>query len=1187
MAVLCLFANSLSAQTTTNKDDLVSLIFNNSVNVDVLTNHAFTNCKQVSIGIVTKPTKGTLVVNADNTLTYTPDKDIFGIDKAKYSIKCGSDTKEIVIYFAVLKPMSMTNVACIGTKIFIDMITIPGLSYAVYTVPTGGGIVNLPVTKDASAVQTWYFEAQWPDQNKIFPRVPISVFRSDNCGNETTSGCAVDGQLLFREDFGGNNVSDPRISTTSLPKNVTNCDFQSTDKLTKNQYTIVKHIIADEKYAWQKNFSDHTNPNDKNRGYMFLVDASETASQFYETQITGLCNNINKLYFSAWVANVIPTSNKTANDNPILKFELLDDNNKIVGMYVTSEIPKDAEGKLQWRNYGFTFDPKGYESLKLRIYNNRSGSNGNDFVMDDIEIRLCVPPVSLTKSTDTLCFGSPYTINGSYTDDGTYTSAGNTLVYRWQHSDVNTPQATWTTVKEGTAVNSTSLNTALKIDYVDAENQGYYRLVVANSATIDRVNCRAVSQPVYLHVKTMKANDDVAMAVYNHSTDIDVLKNDSLSNCTDVTKLKIDTVAGSGLRNGSLIINPDNTFTYTPKNNVSGIDSVDYSVEYSSTVEKARLYIVISKPLSLYNVACAGTKISVGMHSVPDVTYRWYDVPTGGNVLYTTAQISVTKDNSDVQTWFVETIYKNKVSGRFAISVLKSDNCGSENPAGCVVDGQLLFSEDFGGNSVSDKTVSIAALPSNVTDYAFMTTENLTSNSYALVKYISSKSGWQKNFSDHTNPDDKNSGYMFLVNASNDTKKFYETRITGLCDNINKLYFSAWVANVLPSNSSAKDNPVLRFDLKDDSDNIVGTYVTSSVPRDANGNVKWRNYGFAFDPRGYSSLKLVISNNATGGDGNDFALDDIEIRMCVPPITIAGNLIDTACTETSASFKASYDDLNGTFTASGKKLVYRWEYSSDGVNWSIHKEDSTAAASVQSVYTIDRVTEMDEGYYRFIAGNHGTVDNHLCSVISKVISLRVLKSNKASDFRAMIMPSTAQHTVYLSSFIDTVNVKSVKWDSFGNTLKFDDDETGALNAQSFMPKRIYTYKYTVTSQCGSSSAKAYVFTSIDKVRRNGREIFVCKDLEASMSVNLNQILGVEGNGAWSFPDDMYGIIISNITTSSVKFGSSMIFNAQRAYEEGSQTDGYEVAGNPEQQAFKFRYTTVNGMIFDFTIVTGK
>ena len=48
-------------------------------------------------------------------------------------------------------------------------------------------------------------------------------------------------------------------------------------------------------------------------------------------------------------------------------------------------------------------------------------------------------------------------------------------------------------------------------------------------------------------------------------------------------------------------------------------------------------------------------------------------------------------------------------------------------------------------------------------------------------------------------------------------------------------------------------------------------------------------------PTGIPAIRLTIYNNVTNGNGNDFALDDIEIRLCMTPDTI---LTDTTVCDT-------------------------------------------------------------------------------------------------------------------------------------------------------------------------------------------------------------------------------------------------------------------------------------------------
>ncbi|MDR2407420.1 MAG: Ig-like domain-containing protein [Bacteroidales bacterium] len=508
--------------------------------------------------------------------------------------------------------------------------------------------------------------------------------------------------------------------------------------------------------------------------------------------------------------------------------------------------------------------------------------------------------------------------------------------------------------------------------------------------------CSTVSDTVNIEIRPVKALNDTVPFVFNNLIKFDALANDMF--VCDKSQVAVSIIAGSGLDAGNLVINPDKTFTYTPNRDVYGIDSVKYSITCGNYADTANIYFVISKPLSLNNVACPQSQIAIGMHAIPNVQYYWYDVPTGGNLLFANPsnKITFTKDNSVEQSWYMEARYKGEsLSARYKMSVFKSDNCGTVNPSGCIVDGQLLFREDFGVNTASNPRVSPSALSTGVTDYIFQATDQLKANQYALVKYIDPASdyAWQKNFSDHSCPNDITRGYMFLVDASDNSGKFYETRITGLCDNIDQLYFSVWVANVIPTNNTkAIHNPKLKFELIDDSNNVIGTYVTDTVPRDPDGSVQWRNYGFTFNPDGYSSLKLKIYNNETGSKGNDFALDDIEIYTCGFPeisITAPVNKDTVICSASSFTFDGNYID-DGTF---GNNFVYRWEHNptTDTNNPAAWKPVTPVNGTTNSDYTINSVSVSHGGYYRLAVSDAKNTGNNNCRVVSDIVHLKVIE----------------------------------------------------------------------------------------------------------------------------------------------------------------------------------------------------
>ncbi|MDR1593462.1 MAG: hypothetical protein LBS43_03110, partial [Prevotellaceae bacterium] len=519
--------------------------------------------------------------------------------------------------------------------------------------------------------------------------------------------------------------------------------------------------------------------------------------------------------------------------------------------------------------------------------------------------------------------------------------------------------------------------------------------------------CTSVSDFVTVKPDRKTANDTIAL-LYNTSVSFNAVV-DGMLNCNtnDITLNIMD-----GVKHGALTEN-NKIYTYTPTRNWYGIDSVKYSVTcnpQSVGSYDATVYFIVSKPKSMYNVACPDATIVIGMNKIQDVQYYWYNAPTGGNPSPPTAidSLILTKNSSDIETRYVEARYKGFKSSRYEISVHKSENCGDINPTGCIVDGQVLFSEDFGGNNENDPRISLTKLPENATKYTFLSGDDkIKADQYALVKYVDNGyTPWHQKFSDHTHFNDMTKGYMFLVDASDNAGKFYETTITGLCGNINKMYFSAWVANEIKkdwNSSIIPDDPVLKFELSDNDGNIIGTYVTSKVPRDNTDAIKWRNYGFTFDPKGQSSLTLRIYNNTGGWNGNDFALDDIEIRVCFPPITVENKLFDTTFVGKSYDFKAAYID-DGTFTTLDNQLAAQWEYSANNIDWNLVAGTTKieSATAIGSTYTINSAALSDKGYYRFVVSNPSTINNKNCRVVSKSIALAVEDSNIVADTIALL-----------------------------------------------------------------------------------------------------------------------------------------------------------------------------------------
>ena len=313
----------------------------------------------------------------------------------------------------------------------------------------------------------------------------------------------IDGTLLFREDFGGNDPSDPAVSSQNVPGMSSQYHNAGPSGPGSGRYTVRKEGWANG-IQWHRQ-DDHTYPNDKTRGYLLEVDGKGGAEPFYSKTIDGLCAG-SKLTFSAYVVNVHYAGQLDYFGGsyvyPRMKFVLKDPTTgsvlaeKSTGdiqpdwRYGTPETWKYARDNVlsaEWQLMGMNFTvPEGVESIQMFIYNDveRNGS-GNDFALDDIEIHLCLPKPEIIGEPE-VCENYANNLSAEITNDGTMAEP---LEYKWWHS---MDSITWTEMAGTT--NTLAFTATQKAD------SGWYQVSVSGAGNIESVNCRSVSAPFRLKV---------------------------------------------------------------------------------------------------------------------------------------------------------------------------------------------------------------------------------------------------------------------------------------------------------------------------------------------------------------------------------------------------------------------------------------------------------------------------------------------------------------------------------------------------------------------------------------------------------------------------------------------------------------------------------------------------------------
>ncbi len=132
-----------------------------------------------------------------------------------------------------------------------------------------------------------------------------------------------------------------------------------------------------------------------------------------------------------------------------------------------------------------------------------------------------------------------------------------------------------------------------------------------------------------------------------------------------------------------------------------------------------------------------------------------------------------------------------------------------------------------------------------------------------------------------------NGGYMLLVNASYAPNAIFTTTVNNLIPGT--IYtLSFWVRNICslcgydPISGNAVFAPGVKPNLAF-SVNGEDLYTTGDLPYTGD----WVEKSFTFSSGALSSANITIKNNAPGGGGNDWVLDDISITSCITLLPVA------------------------------------------------------------------------------------------------------------------------------------------------------------------------------------------------------------------------------------------------------------------------------------------------------------
>jgi trimeric autotransporter adhesin len=192
-------------------------------------------------------------------------------------------------------------------------------------------------------------------------------------------------------------------------------------------------------------------------------------------------------------------------------------------------------------------------------------------------------------------------------------------------------------------------------------------------------------------------------------------------------------------------------------------------------------------------------------------------------------------------------------------------------------------------------------------------------------------------------------GYMLVVNSSYKTDTAFQYTVTGLCPST---YYelSAWVKNicsrcgcdsngVTPGNAgyipsdpsdSAGIKPNLAFEINGTDYYTSGNVkhqgaVALITPQASDAANRWIKKGFVYKTGpSETGFALTIRNNAPGGGGNDWVLDDIVVANCLPNMSYSPSVTPNWCINNPVLITDTVRSVYSNY------VYYKWERSANG-----------------------------------------------------------------------------------------------------------------------------------------------------------------------------------------------------------------------------------------------------------------
>jgi hypothetical protein len=242
-----------------------------------------------------------------------------------------------------------------------------------------------------------------------------------------------------------------------------------------------------------------------------------------------------------------------------------------------------------------------------------------------------------------------------------------------------------------------------------------------------------------------------------------------------------------------------------------------------------------------------------------------------------------------------------------------------------------------------------------------------------------------------------NGGYMLVINASYRIDSAFQQTISGLCPNT---YYeiSCWMRNICSRcgcDSAGRGAGTAGYipTAPGDSSGVYPnlTFEVDGIDYYTSGNIlyngQWIRKGFTFlTGASQTSFTLKFFNNAPGGGGNDWALDDISVATCYPNLAVTPSPVFTGCSGNLVDFGAVVRSFFNNYTQ------YKWQRSTNGgSSWSdagVSGTGSPVLSGGQYEYTVNypsfigNMSDSGNKYRLVVATTVPNLNDPNCSFVS-------------------------------------------------------------------------------------------------------------------------------------------------------------------------------------------------------------